>query len=349
MKLKKIVSMMGMMGVLLVTVLSMTGCPTGQEPQRTSTQQKGTSEKPKKLFVIKYDFADCTYSSFDHISDWELKRQTVEEGTEITLAKDGSESTSDKPWKIVHVKHKAGKYIRGWSKNKNGSTKDYDFGQKITATDNMTLYPALSTYGMGDVIDGKTIIYVRQHSTKDKVVTKSLLEDVYTEYSIIGTNWRYIAVDVTAAKNSEKRQWSTLGKNIITENGIGGGKENTEKILATHSSDNHTNNVAKYCKSISSNGYLPSEAEAFLIFKAIRDKKLTGIPSFSQTENIGGGFFAGQVAYFWTSTQSDASKAYVINFVQDAVYGGKHEKEKINAAAFVCPIVYYDDDGKVVQ
>ena len=348
MKQKRLVSMIGMLVVLLCTLFMMTGCPTGGEPQKEKPVE------PKKSFVIKYDLSECTYSSFDYQKYWKLKDQKVKEGTEITLAQDGSESSSgidwgiEGKWKAEYVKHKTGKYIKGWSKNKDGSTKDYDFGQRIKPTGDMTLYPALSKYGIGDVIDGKTIIYVR-NGTKDKIQTKFLGDGEYTEYNVVGTNWRYIAADVSAGKNSEKKQWSSSAKNIITSNYIGGGKENTEKILAGYATDTVANNAAKYCQSISPNGYLPSEAEAFLIFHAIRNKKITGLPTFSQTTNIGGSF-SGKTAYFWTSTQSDTSKAYVINLVKDELlYSGKVEEVKTNVRGFICPIVYYDDEGKVVK
>ena len=348
MKQKRLVSMIGMLVVLLCTLFMMTGCPTGQEPQKEKPVE------PKKSFVIKYDLSECTYSSFDYQKYWKLKDQKVKEGTEITLAQDGSESSSgidwgiEGKWKAEYVKHKTGKYIKGWSKNKDGSTKDYDFGQRIKPTGDMTLYPALSKYGIGDVIDGKTIIYVR-NGTKDKIQTKFLGDGEYTEYNVVGTNWRYIAADVSAGKNSEKKQWSSSAKNIITSNYIGGGKENTEKILAGYATDTVANNAAKYCQNISPNGYLPSEAEAFLIFHAIRNKKITGLPTFSQTTNIGGSF-SGKTAYFWTSTQSDTSKAYVINLVKDELlYSGKVEEVKTNVKGFVCPIIYYDDDGNVVK
>jgi len=72
------------------------------------------------------------------------------------------------------------------------------------------------------------VIYVR-HGKKDKIQTGFSLNGTYTDYNVIGENWRYIAADVDAGKNSEKKQWSSLAKNIITSNGIGGGKENTER------------------------------------------------------------------------------------------------------------------------
>ena len=123
----------------------------------------------------------------------------------------------------------------------------------------------------------------------------------------------------------------------------------TEKILAGYVTDTEANNAAKYCKHISPNGYVPSEAEASLIFHAIRGNKITGLPTFSQTTNIGGSF-SGKTAYFWTSTQSDTSKAYVINLVKDELlYSGKVEEVKTNVRGFICPIVYYDDEGKVVK
>lgn len=351
MKQRKIVSLIGMLVVLLCTLFIMTGCPTGQEPKNEQEEQWKPGEKA--FFDITYDLTDCTYNSNSPKSfdNWQLKKQTVKVGSEIVLAKDGSESSSGGEWKLEYVKHKAGKYIKGWSKNKDGSTKDYDFGQKIKPTSDMTLYPALSKYGIGDTIDGKTIIYVRQRNTKEKLLTKISISDTYTEYNVVGTNWRYIAADVDAGKNSEKKQWSSTAKNIITSNGIGGGKENTSKILLEHSTDDDANNAAKYCKKISADSYLPSEAEVFLIWKAIRDKKITGLPTSSQTTTIGGSF-PGKKAFFWTSTQSDTSNAYAINLIKDEVlYSGKVEYDKTNPAkeSYVCPIIYYDDDGNVVK
>lgn len=209
----------------------------------------------------------------------------------------------------------------------------------------MTLYPALSKYGIGDEIDGKTIIYVR-NGTKDKIQTKFLKDGEYSEYNVVGTTWRYIAADVRAGKNSEKKQWSSSAKHISTSKDIGGGKENTEKILAGYTTDTEANNAAKYCKHISPNGYVPSEAEAFLIFHAIRSNKITGLPTFSQITNGGLGF---KTSYFWTSTQSDTSKAYVLNLFKDTLVGNKGEEAKTNVRGFICPIVYYDDEGKVVK
>ena len=345
MKQKRRVSSIGMLVVLISAVFMMTGCPSGQEPPTEKPVE------PKKSFVIKYDLSDCTYSSFDYQKYWKLKDQKVKEGTEITLAQDGSESSSsidwgiEGKWKAEYVKHKSGKYIKGWSKNKDGSTKDYDFGQKIKPAGNMTLYPALSKYGIGDEIDGKIIIYVR-NGTKDKIQTKLLGEGEYSEYNVVGTTWRYIAADVRAGKNSEKKQWSSSAKNISTSKDIGGGKENTEKILAGYTTDTEANNAAKYCKHISPNGYMPSEAEAFLIFHAIRGNKITGLPTFSQITNGGLGF---KTSYFWTSTQSDTSKAYVLNLFKDTLVGNKGEEAKTNVRGFICPIVYYDDEGKVVK
>ena len=55
------------------------------------------------------------------------------------------------------------------------------------------------------------------------------------------------------------------------------------------------------------------------------------------------------VGYFWTSTQSDTSKAYVLNLFKDTLVGNKGEEAKTNVRGFICPIVYYDDEGKVVK
>ena len=204
MKQKRLISFIGTICVFMSALFMMTGCPTQQNPQRDSSQD----EKPKEqFFTITYEFPDCTAAT-GFLNDWNLKPQTVKSGEEVTLAKDGSESTSGKPWKVEYVKHKDRKVIKGWSKSKNGEILDYDFGEKVKPTGDMTLYPALSKYGIGDVIDGKTIIYVR-HGKKDKIQTSFFLDGEDTEYNVIGENWRYIAVDVDAAKASEKRMWAT--------------------------------------------------------------------------------------------------------------------------------------------
>ena len=344
MKQRKVVSMIGMLVVLLCTLFIMTGCPTGQEPQNEQEEQWKPGEKA--FFDITYDLTDCTYNGSEGYNNWQLKKQTVKAGAEVTLAQDGSESNSSGEWKLEYVKHKAGKQIKGWSKNKDGSTKDYDFGQKIKPTADMILYPAVSKYGIGDVTsDGKTIIYVR-NGTKDKI----LCRNEYKEYSVTGTDWRYIAVDVDAAKNSEKRQWSSSGKNIITSDNIGAGKENTEKILAGYTTDTAANNAAKYCQSISVDGYLPSEAEVFLICDAIRSKKITGIPTYSQQEISGSPQLKTTTAYFWSSTQKDSNNAYAVSlFIEDLIYGGKKRDKSKTEEAYICPIVYYDDDGNIVK
>ena len=348
MKQRKIVPLIGMLVVLLCTLFIMTGCPTGQEPQKQQEEQ--WKPKEKAFFDITYDLTDCTYNGSENYNNWQLKKQTIKAGAEIILGQDGSESSSGGVWKLEYVKHKDGKYIKGWSKNKDGSTKDYDFGQKIKPTADMILYPAVSKYGIGDVTsDGKTIIYVR-NGTKKKIQTGGSVSPEYAEYMVVGTTWRYIAVDITAAKNSEKRKWSSLGKNIITSDSIGAGKENTEKILAGYTTDTAANNAAKYCQSISVDGYLPSEAEVFLICTAIRSKKITGIPTYSQQEMGGSPQLKTTTAYFWSSSQKASNNAYAVSlFIEDLIYGGKKRDKSKTEEAYICPIVYYDDEGKVVK
>ena len=348
MKQRKLVSMIGML-VLLIGITSMgTGCRDPQQESENNTY--------KASFKITYNLINCEYADFAYASYWEPAEQWVKEGEEIELAKDGSKSKagdSTKRWKVEYVKHKDGKQIKGWSKKEDGSTKDYDFGQKINPTADMTLYPALSKYGMGDEIDGKTVIYVRR-GVKDKIYCK----DKYKKYSVTGTDWRYIAVDVSAAKNSEKRQWSSSAENVITSDAVGAGKENTAKILLKHNSDTDANNAAKYCKTISADSCLPSEAEAFLIYNAICGGKITGLPTYSQEEriNLGTQFGYSKHAYFWTSTQSDKDNAYSVSlYKSDGIWGGeksaksKTETPAIRKAAYICPVIYYDDDGNVVR
>ena len=352
MKQKKFVSMIGMLVVLINALFMITGCPTGQEPKNEQEEQWKPGEKA--FFDITYDLTDCTYNGSESYNNWQLKKQTIKAGAEVTLAQDGSESSSGGEWKLEYVKHKAGKQIKGWSKNKDGSTKDYDFGQKIKPIADMILYPAVSKYGIGDVTsDGKTIIYVR-NGTKEKI----LCRNEYKEYSVTGTDWRYIAVDVDAAKNSEKRQWSSSAENIITSDAIGAGKENTAKILSKHGTDTDANNAAKYCKTISTDSCLPSEAEIFLVYNAICRGKTTGLPTNVQEEKtyLGAQFGYMIHAYFWTSTQSHKDNVYAVSLYKyDGIWGGekrakpKTETAAAGKAAFVCPIVYYDDDGNIVK
>lgn len=348
MKQKRLISFIGTVCVFMSTLFMMTGCPHQQNPKQDSSQDK----KPKpQTFTITYEFPDCTAAT-GFFNDWKLKPQTVKSGEEVTLAKDGSESTSGKPWKVEYVKHKDSKVIKGWSKSKNSETVDYAFGEKIKPTGNITLYPALSK-GIGDVIDGKKIIYVR-NGTKDKIQTGFFLEGTYKEYDVIGENWRYIAVDVDAAKASAKKMWAASAKNIITSDAIGAGKGNTEKILAEYATDTEANNAAKYCRRISANGHLPSVAEAYLIFNAIHSKKIKDLPTSSQTTQGGSPQFKTYTALFWTSTQENTNNAYAMNMCsEDAITGGKTRScDKVSYSqydVFVCPVIYYDDNGKVVK
>lgn len=350
MKQKRLISLIGTICLFINVLFIITGCPTGQDVREQQNQQ---NQKKERIFTVTYDLSGCTYASFTYSNDWKLKPQTVKEGEEVTLAKDGSESSSGKPWKIEYVKHKDSKLIQGWSKSKNGEILDYAFGEKVKPTGDMTLYPALSKYGIGDVIDGKTIIYVR-HGKKDKIQTSFFLDGEYTEYNVIGENWRYIAVDVDAAKASEKRMWATSAKNIPTSDGIGAGKENTEKIIAEYSGDTEANNAAKYCRSISIHGHLPSVAETYLIFNAIRSKTIKGIPTSSQIAIGGTPQLRIYTALFWSSTQENTNNAYALNMsTEDLITGGKiHGCDKAHYSqydVFVCPVIYYNDAGKAVN
>ena len=353
MKQKRLISFIGTVCVFMSALFMMTGCPTQQDTQRGSSQDKEQDKKSKEqTFTITYEFPDCTAAT-GFFNDWKLKPQTIKSGEEVTLAKDGSESTSGKPWKVEYVKHKDSKVIKGWSKSKNSETVDYAFGEKIKPTGNITLYPALSKYGIGDVIDGKKILYVR-NGTKDKIQTGFFLDGTYNEYNVIGENWRYIAVDADAAKASEKRKWAASAQNIVTSDAIGAGKENTQKIIAAYSGDTEANNAAKYCRSISINGHLPSVAEAYLIFSAIHSKKIKDLPTSSQTTQGGSPQFKTYTALFWTSTQENTNNAYAMNMCSKDVFtGGKPRScDKVSYSqydVFVCPVIYYDDNGKVVK
>ena len=73
MKQKRIVSMIGMLVVLLCTLFMMTGCPTGQEPQKQQEYQWKPGEKA--FFDITYDLTDCTYNGSENYNNWQLKNK----------------------------------------------------------------------------------------------------------------------------------------------------------------------------------------------------------------------------------------------------------------------------------
>ena len=64
----------------------------------------------------------------------------------------------------------------------------------------MTLYPVFSKYGMGDKINGKTVVYVRNGS-KLKISMGSFSNSL--EFDVTG-NWMYLAVDDNAGYMSKK-------------------------------------------------------------------------------------------------------------------------------------------------
>ena len=348
--------MIGMLVVLLCTLFMMTGCPTGQEPQK---QQEDVE------IWLYYSFPECEYLNTGYLYQdgsyavdffgstkfgiESLISKRVRKGEKIKLLDNGGGSTLEvrgygygsgyytAEYKKEFIFAKNGKGIIGWSKKKDGSTKDYDFGQEITVTANedVTLYPAYTKYGIGDSIDGKTVVYIRRD-----YVTKE------NSYSVEGTDWRYIAVDVAAGKNSEGRNWwYNSAKNIITSDNIGTGKENTKAIIDPSinvANDNTAgNNAFYYCSIISPNGYVPSKGEMQWVANAIQYRKLEGFSVYgSETKK------------FWTSSQKDTVNAWYIEIKNQSYSSVGYLKDNGTKAGMslpIIPIVYYDDDGKVVK
>ena len=72
MKQRKVVSLIGILVVLVGTLFMMTGCPTGQEPQKQQEYQWKPGEKA--FFDITYDLTDCTYNGSENYNNWQLKK-----------------------------------------------------------------------------------------------------------------------------------------------------------------------------------------------------------------------------------------------------------------------------------
>lgn len=336
------------MGALVLTfgAAVMTGCDNSKGVDYDSPY-----DNYPRYVTVTYDLSDCKPSGLDYNDD-KPAEQTVKKGEAVELAKDGCKSTRGGEWKAAYVVHKSGKVPIGWSKGKDGVRLDYRFGETITPDKNLTLYPALTKYGTGDVIDGKTIIFVRNGSTAS-VQTGFLFQGKYTTYNVAGTDWRYITADVASAKVSQNRKWASSAQDVMTAEDIGAGKENTKKIIAAYSGDTEANNAAKYCQNISAHDYLPSLAESYLIFNAIRYKTIKDIPTYSQTTTTGGQFST-STALFWTSTQQDSGNAYALNMCSDdVIVGGKKyscgKYDYSTHSVYTCPVAYYDDDGKAID
>ncbi len=335
--------------VLIIASSLFVGCP---DPVNNDL-----SEEPETVW-ISYSFSDCEYLSSGYVyedssyasdyfssSSHKIKygwNKKINKGDKITLLDNGQSvflelmSGNKVEYKKECIFPKNLKTIIGWSKNKDGSTKDYDFGEEITVNEDLTLYPAYTKYGIGDNINGKTVVYVRRdYVTKEK------------EYSVIGKDWRYITVDVNAGKNSENRNWWYDGvKNVITSDNIGEGKANTKAIInpAINVGDNNaSNNAFYYCSTVSSNGFVPSKGEMLFIANAIKYRKLKNIYRIEDG-----------VKNFWTSSQKDSINACYVEMKKDPVftaitYSLKDDASKAEKTFPIIPIIYYDDNEKVVK
>ena len=116
--------------------------------------------------------------------------------------------------------------------------------------------------------------------------------------------------------------------------------------LADFPSAATTDNAAKYCKSLGTGtGSLPSRGELYLIDKAIGKGKISGLPSYLQTEDALGLKYA----YFWSSSQENAAKAYSMNLYKTQLSKDHGSTSDKSTTYYVCPVMYFDKDGHSVN
>ena len=133
----------------------------------------------------------------------------------------------------------------------------------------MTLYPVFSKYGVGDKINGKTVVYVRNGS---KVKISLGLFSSPLEFDVTG-NWMYLAVDDNAGSASTKSKWAASSISVSTSDDVGAGKSNTDAILAAFPSATTTDNAAK--ASAQGQALCPRAANCILSIKRSKRAKST--------------------------------------------------------------------------
>ncbi|MGP1458093.1 MAG: hypothetical protein ACTTKL_02135 [Treponema sp.] len=340
MKRNKTLFSIGVSVLAVGTALLAAGCRPVEDSRRND--YSGGGYHYTTYYTITYDLSGCTLSDFGSFSNYKPAEQKVKEGESVTLAQAGSKSEGGETWKPEYAVHSGDeKILLGWSKTKSyPNTLDYQFGQTITPTENMALYPVFSKYCVGDKIKGKTVVYVKNGS-KVKISMGSFSSSGPLEFDVTG-DWMYLAVDDNAGSASQKRKWAASSISVTTSDDVGAGKSNTDAILTAYPSAAAADNAAKYCKSLGT-GFLPSRGEMYLIDKAIRNGKIYGLPSYSQTDDTLGLKFAG----FWSSSQESTNKSYYMNLYktqlsQDHGYTGDK-----STAFYVCPVMYFDKDGHV--
>ena len=114
--------------------------------------------------------------------------------------------------------------------------------------------------------------------------------------------------------------------------------------MAAFPSATATDNAAKYCKSLGT-GSLPSRGELYFRDNAIGKGKMSGLPSSSQTEDALGLKYA----YFWSSSQENAAKAYSMNLYKTQLSKDHGYTSEKSSKFYVCPVMYFDKDGHSVN
>ena len=340
MKRNKTLFSIGVSLFAIGTVLLTAGCRPVEDSRRNG--DSGGGYHYTTYYTITYDLSGCTPSDSSYFSNYKPAEQKVKEGETVTLAQAGSKSKGGETWKPEYAVHRGDeKILLGWSTHFYPTEIEYQFGQTIKPTANMTLYPVFSKYGVGDKISGKTVVYVRNGS---KVTIGKYSFSSPLEFDVTG-NWMYLAVDDNAGSASTKSKWAATSMSVSTSDAVGAGKSNTDAILAAFPSATATDNAAKYCKSLGT-GSLPSRGELYLIDKAIGKGKISGLPSYSQTEDLVGVF---KLAGFWSSSQESTDKSYYMNLYQRQLNKDHGYTSEKSSQFYVCPVMYFDKDGHSVN
>ncbi|UTC67819.1 MULTISPECIES: InlB B-repeat-containing protein [unclassified Treponema] len=308
--------------------------------------------------TVKYDFSSCRNKLFSYNEYWLLPDSRIVKGSSFTLAnhkdKGVDKSGNEGVWDLSSIEAKDGRYIVGWSKSAAGNTKDYDFGQSIIINEDTTLYPAFSKYKVGDMINGKTVIYLIR-----KAITEESLGDSFDSrhnkiknFDVKGSDGTYITIDIDFANASTHCSWTNKHKDVMTSTAIGAGKKNTEQIIEVHKDDTYytddTYYVTRYCKQkAGSKAFVPSLGEAFLIVDAIKNWKIDKKKFPKQTANSFG------EVWFWTSSQTSVDKAKIVTLSDNSFIHETHierdEEKKIINSAYLCPVYYFDKEGNAIE
>lgn len=191
-------------------------------------------------------------------------------------------------------------FVYGTSQNPSYPNNQYEPSGANTGTQTVqvTGLQAATTYYLRTamVSGGSVLSYGPQVTFKTAGYTGTSGGRVVYDKGVVSNGWRYLEAapaDVSVASGYSGSYWGCSGSQLLfTNTGLGDGAANTTRIMSQCSASNCAARVASnYSVSGVSGWFLPSRDEMKLVFRNVNN--LTG-------------------SSYWTSSEFDASNAYVV-------------------------------------